>query len=56
MAARRLLRRNHPDISAAIEEEARNYIALMGSPEAKEAFTAFLERRRPDFVKARKGG
>jgi enoyl-CoA hydratase/carnithine racemase len=56
MAARRLLRRNHPDISAMIEEEAKAYQSLMGSPEAREAFTAFLEKRPPDFAKARRKG
>jgi enoyl-CoA hydratase/carnithine racemase len=56
MAARRLLRRNHPDISAMIEEEAKAYQSLMGSPEAREAFTAFLEKRPPDFGKARQKG
>jgi enoyl-CoA hydratase/carnithine racemase len=56
MAARRLLRRNHPDISAMIEEEAKAYQGLMGSPEAREAFTAFIEKRPPDFAKARQKG
>jgi enoyl-CoA hydratase/carnithine racemase len=56
MAARHLLRRNHPDISAIIEEEARAYQRLMSSPEAREAFTAFLEKRPPDFAKARQKG
>jgi enoyl-CoA hydratase/carnithine racemase len=56
MTSRRLLRRNHPQISAMIDEEASNYVALMPSPEAREAFTAFLEKRPPDFAKARKGG
>ena len=39
-----------------IDEEAQDYVALMRSPEAREAFTAFLEKRPPDFAKARKGG
>ena len=39
-----------------IEEEARRYTGLMSSPEAREAFTAFLEKRPPDFAKARQGG
>jgi enoyl-CoA hydratase/carnithine racemase len=55
MASRRLLRRNHPEISAMIDEEAHNYTALMRSPEAREAFTAFLEKRPPDFARARGG-
>jgi enoyl-CoA hydratase/carnithine racemase len=53
IASRRLLRRNHPDISAMIEEEAKAYQSLMSSPEAREAFAAFLEKRPPDFAKAR---
>ena len=56
MTSRRLLRKNHAAISAMIDEEASNYVALMRSPEAREAFTAFLEKRAPDFAKARKGG
>ena len=28
----------------------------MSSPEAREAFTAFLEKRPPDFAKARQKG
>ncbi len=56
MTSRRLLRKNHAQISAMIDEEAQNYVALMRSPEAREAFTAFLEKRPPDFAKARKGG
>ena len=56
MTARRLLRRNHPQISATIEEEAKAYQNLMTSPEAREAFTAFLEKRPPDFARARRGG
>ena len=56
MAARRLLRRNHPEISAMIEEEAKAYQSLMSSPEAREAFTAFLEKRPPDFARARQKG
>jgi enoyl-CoA hydratase/carnithine racemase len=56
MTSRRLLRRNHAEISAAIEAEAAAYATLMHSPEAREAFTAFLEKRPPDFAKARQKG
>jgi enoyl-CoA hydratase/carnithine racemase len=56
MTSRRLLRGNSEQISAAIEEEARNYAKLMASPEAREAFTAFLEKRPPDFARARQKG
>jgi enoyl-CoA hydratase/carnithine racemase len=56
MASRRLLRRTHGEISAMIDEEALAYTTLMRSPEAREAFTAFLEKRAPDFAKARQSG
>jgi enoyl-CoA hydratase/carnithine racemase len=56
MTSRRLLRANHAQISAMIEQEAKAYQSLMSSPEAREAFTAFLEKRPPDFAKARRGG
>lgn len=55
MTSRLLLRRNHAAISAMIDEEAKAYQGLMSSPEAREAFTAFLEKRPPDFAKARRG-
>lgn len=32
-------------------EEIRHFSAMLASPEAKEAFTAFMERRKPDFSK-----
>jgi enoyl-CoA hydratase/carnithine racemase len=56
MTSRRLLRQSHEAISAAMEQEAEAYRTLMVSPEAREAFTAFLEKRLPDFAKARRGG
>jgi enoyl-CoA hydratase/carnithine racemase len=54
LTARRLLRRNEAAISRMIDEEAGCYRRLMSSPEAREAFSAFLEKRPPDFAKARK--
>jgi enoyl-CoA hydratase/carnithine racemase len=53
MTSRRLLRQNFPDLNAMIDAEAAAYQTLMVSPEAREAFTAFLEKRPPDFAKAR---
>ncbi|MBI1892400.1 MAG: enoyl-CoA hydratase [Burkholderiales bacterium] len=41
--------------TAAVEtqmaEEIKHFSAMLSSPEAKEAFTAFVERRKPDFSK-----
>jgi 1,4-dihydroxy-2-naphthoyl-CoA synthase len=46
---KQLLRRAlMPQIEAALEEESKHFRALLRSPEAKEAFTAFLEKRKPD--------
>jgi enoyl-CoA hydratase/carnithine racemase len=56
MLSRRLLRQGFPDIGAMMDQEAEAYAVLMRSPEAREAFTAFLEKRPPDFAKARRGG
>jgi enoyl-CoA hydratase/carnithine racemase len=56
MTSRRLLRQSLPDMGAMIDAEADAYRILMASPEAREAFTAFLEKRPPDFAKARQTG
>jgi enoyl-CoA hydratase/carnithine racemase len=56
LAARRLLKGDPGLIADAIAKEVAEYKVLMRSPEAKEAFTAFLEKRPPDFAKARRGG
>ncbi len=37
-------------IDAVIEEEAQSFGKLLASAEAKEAFNAFLEKRKPNFA------
>jgi enoyl-CoA hydratase/carnithine racemase len=54
--ARRLLRGDCEPVITALEEEARAYRELLRTAEAKEALTAFLEKRPPDFAKLRKSG
>jgi len=38
-------------VAAQMEEEARLFAERLESPEAREAFTAFLEKRKPDFTR-----
>jgi enoyl-CoA hydratase/carnithine racemase len=38
-------------VLAQIAEEGENFARLLQEPAAKEAFTAFLEKRKPDFSK-----
>jgi len=45
-----LLRRANADsVMAAIAAENEVFLACLGSPEAKEAFGAFFQKRKPDF-------
>jgi enoyl-CoA hydratase/carnithine racemase len=55
LAARRLLKGDPTLVSATIAREADEYRRLLGAPEAVEAFSAFLEKRKPDFARARRG-
>lgn len=36
-------------IEARMDDENRNFAAMLVAPEAKEAFSAFFQKRRPDF-------
>jgi enoyl-CoA hydratase/carnithine racemase len=45
------LMRDEAGITARISEEGVHFAAQLKSPEAKEAFAAFAEKRAPDFGK-----
>jgi enoyl-CoA hydratase/carnithine racemase len=51
--SRRLVKGDQTPIIAMMDQETEAYARLLPSPEAKEAFTSFLEKRAPDFAKAR---
>jgi enoyl-CoA hydratase/carnithine racemase len=36
-------------INRQMEEEGAHFRRMLTAPEAKEAFTAFFEKRKPDF-------
>ena len=45
-----LLRRPHAEaVAATLSEEGRLFAERLASPEAQEAFAAFMEKREPDF-------
>jgi enoyl-CoA hydratase/carnithine racemase len=54
LAARRLLKGNPEPVAKMIEDEGKVFGHLMTSPEAREAFQAFFEKRKPDFAAARR--
>jgi hypothetical protein len=45
------LMRDHQRIAAQIEAEGQLFKERLQTPEAREAFAAFAERRPPDFSK-----
>lgn len=50
--AKLLLRRwNQETVLEAIAHEAGYFMPMLGKPEAREAMTAFMQKRKPDFSK-----
>jgi enoyl-CoA hydratase/carnithine racemase len=53
-AIKRLLKRGSRDqVEETAKTEGAEFFSRLNSPEAKEAFTAFLEKRAPDFSKVK---
>jgi len=51
-ATKRLMKEGAaPDIAARMSLEGKQFGEMLRAPEAREAFTAFFEKRRPDFSK-----
>lgn len=46
---KRLMRQGAIDVPGRMAEELALFRERLGSPEAREAFTAFMEKRKPDF-------
>ena len=51
LAATKRLMRNPAVLTAQIEAESEHFAARLKTAEAREAFSAFAERRAPDFIK-----
>ncbi|MEV4900077.1 enoyl-CoA hydratase [Citricoccus sp. NPDC055426] len=49
LAATKRLMRDAEGLTAVIDHEVAVFAGRLGSPEAREAFTAFAERRTPDY-------
>ena len=52
MEAKRLMKKGQmQQVLEVIDDEAKSFGRMMGEPAAREAFGAFLEKRKPDFSK-----
>lgn len=51
-ASRKLLRNNTAAVASRIDEEIEIFAERLQTPEAREAFTAFFEKRPPNFKRA----
>ena len=52
IATKRLMKQGlQTQVNARIDEERAVFSELLTAPAAKEAFTAFAEKRKPDFSK-----
>ena len=52
MQTKRLMKQGQaPALLAQMDEEGAAFARLLQSPHSKEAFSAFLEKRKPDFAK-----
>ena len=50
LETKRLLKKGHASLVAErIAEEGATFGRMLSEPAAREAFTAFMEKRRPDF-------
>jgi len=50
-ATKRLMKSGREALQAHIDVESKMFGDMLMAPEAKEAFTAFFEKRKPDFTK-----
>ena len=46
-----LLRSTDPRVMTQMTEEGASFGRMLREPAAREAFTAFMEKRKPDFSK-----
>lgn len=53
-ASKRLMRRRSEALADRVQAEGALFTEALATPEAREAFSAFLEKRRPDFSQFRR--